>query len=87
MSIIETEEAARRLAIAIASDLSVYFEDRVASGIVNDNLFEVMADEIEKNRELYMRRVTPQLYKKNFYDRAMCDVLVKTKGHLRSKMW
>ncbi len=46
MPLIETEEAARRLARAIASDLSLYNEDKIVQGIQNDNLFEAIADEI-----------------------------------------
>ena len=45
MALIETEEAARRLARAISSDLALYNEEKIAEGIQNDNLFEVMADE------------------------------------------
>ena len=40
MPLIETEEAARRLARAIASDLSLYNEDKIVNGITNDNLFD-----------------------------------------------
>ena len=62
MPLIETEEAARRLARAIASDLSLYNEDKIVSGIQNDNLFESLAEEIEEGRALYKRRVSPELY-------------------------
>jgi hypothetical protein len=87
MPLIETEEAARRLARAIASDLSLYNEEKIASGIANDNLFEVLAEEIEEGRALYKRRVAPSLFERNFYDRALVDVLVKAKGHIKSKIW
>ena len=46
MALIETEEAARRLARAIASDLSLYNEDKIMAGIENDNLFEELSDEL-----------------------------------------
>ena len=77
MPLIETEEAARRLARAIASDLSLYNEDKIVTGIQNDNLFESLAEEIEEGRALYKRRVSPDLYPRNFYDRA----LVVEAGH------
>ena len=32
-------------------------------------------------------RVSPDLYQKNFYDRALVDILVKSKGHIKSKIW
>ncbi|HEY8432696.1 MAG TPA: hypothetical protein VIL20_30205 [Sandaracinaceae bacterium] len=87
MALIETEEAARRLARAIASDLSLYNEEKIVQGIQADNLFEVLADEIEEGRALFKSRVAPELYAKNFYDRAIIDILVRSKGHVQSKLW
>ncbi len=87
MPLIETEEAARRLARAIASDLSLYNEDKIIAGIRNDDLFTALAEEIEEGRALYKRRVSPELYPRNFYDRALVDILVKAKGHVKSKLW
>jgi hypothetical protein len=87
MALIETEEAARRLARAIASDLSLYNEEKIVQGIQGDNLFEVLADEIEEGRALFKSRVAPELYARNFYDRAIIDILVRSKGHVQSKLW
>ena len=87
MALIETEEAARRLARAIASDLSLYNEEKITTGITNDTLFDSLAEEIEEGRALYKRRVSPDLYPKNFYDRALVDILIKAKGHVKSKLW
>lgn len=87
MAVIETEEAARRLARAIASDLSLYNEDKVIQGLTHDNLFEVLAEEIEEGRALYKRRVSPHLYGRNFYDRAIVDILIKAKAHVKCKLW
>lgn len=87
MALIETEEAARRLARAIASDLSLYNEEKIVQGIQGDNLFDALADEIEEGRALFKSRVAPELYAKNFYDRAIIDILVRSKGHVQSKLW
>lgn len=87
MALIETEEAARRLARAIASDLSLYNEEKIVQGIQSDNLFDALADEIEEGRALFKSRVAPELYAKNFYDRAIVDILVRSKGHVQSKLW
>ena len=87
MPLIETEEAARRLARAIASDLSLYNEEKIVQGIQKDDLFAVLAEEIEEGRALYKSRVSPDLYQKNFYDRALVDILVKSKGHIKSVVW
>jgi hypothetical protein len=87
MPLIETEEAARRLARAIASDLSLYNEEKIIQGIRSDSLFDALTEEIEEGRALYKSRVSPSLFVKNFYDRALIDILVKSKGHVPSKLW
>jgi hypothetical protein len=87
MPLIETEEAARRLARAIASDLSLYNEEKIVEGIQKDSLFDLLSEEIEEGRALYKSRVSSQLYQKNFYDRALVDILIKSKGHIKSKIW
>ncbi len=87
MAIKKTEEEARRFARAIASDLSLYNEEKIVKGVTNDNLFEALSEEIEEGRALFKKDVVPELYGKNFYDRALIDILVKAKGHLKSKMW
>ena len=87
MPLIETEEAARRLARAIASDVSLYNEEKIVRGIEHDNLFEELTEEIEEGRALYKSRVAPQLYQRNFYDRALVDILVRSKAHIKSKLW
>jgi predicted NBD/HSP70 family sugar kinase len=87
MRIIETEEAARRLARAIASDLSLYNEEKILNGLKNDNLYGEISQEIEEGRELFRSRVTPELFDNNFYDRAIIDLLIKSKGHIKCKLW
>src|SRR5688500_17456806 len=81
------EEAARWLARAIASDLSLYNEEKITKGLHDDNLFDALTEEIEEGRVLYKSRVAPELYNKNFYGRAIVDILVKSKKHIKSKAW
>ncbi len=87
MALIDTEEAARRLARAIASDLSLYNEEKIVRGIEGDSLFEELQEEIVEGRALYKSRVSPDLYQRNFYDRALVDILVRSKGHIKSDIW
>lgn len=88
MALIDTPEAAMRLARAIASDISLYNEEKIIQGIVHDNLFEVMAGEIDEGLNLYRSRVSSELFEtSNFYYRAVVDILVKSKGHIKSKIW
>lgn len=84
---IDNPKRARQLARAIASDLTLYHEAKILEGIENDSLFEVMAEEIEEGRDLFKSRVTSEIYEMNIYDRAIVDVLVKSKGHVKSKIW
>ena len=83
----QESDAGNVLARAIASDLSLYNEEKIVGGVTHDNLFDSLAEEIEEGRALYKRRVSPELYPKNFYDRALVDILVKAKGHIKSKIW
>jgi hypothetical protein len=87
MPLIETEEAARRLARAIASDVSLYNEEKIVRGLENDTLFDELSEEIEEGRALYKSRVSPDLYHRNFYDRALVDILIRSKGHVKSRIW
>jgi hypothetical protein len=88
MPLIETPEAAMRLARAICSDVSLYNEEKVVRGIEQDRFFEVLKEELEEGRELYRSRLQPDLYARtNFYDRAIVDVILKSKGHVKSKIW
>ena len=87
MALIDNPQAARRLARAIASDVSLYNEEKITKGIVEDNLFEAMAEEIEEGRALFRSRVKPEIFSMNHYDRAIVDILLKSKAHVKSKIW
>ena len=88
MAVIDTPEKAMRLARAIASDISLYNEDKIKEGIENDTFFDAIAGELEEGRALYKSRVAPELYEStNFYDRAVVDIIIRSKGHIRSKLW
>lgn len=85
--LIDNEERGKRLARAVASDIAIYNEDKIIEGLMNDNVFDLLSEEIEKQRELYKSRVTPEVYQKNFFDQAIVDVLLKRKAHLKCKVW
>lgn len=85
---IDTPERAIRLARTIASDISLYNEEKIVRGLSEDKLFTELADEIEEGRELYRARVAPELYDRtNFFDRAVVDIIIKSKGHVKSRIW
>ncbi len=88
MAAIEEPEKAMRLARAIASDISLYNEEKVLGGIESDTFFDAISAELEEGRQLYQSRVAPALYTStNFYDRAVVDIIIRSKGHLKSTMW
>ena len=87
MALIDKPERARQLARAIASDLTLYHEGKILEGLTKDTLFEVMRDDIEEGRALYKSRVTPEIYTLNIYDRALVDVMLKSKAHVKSRIW
>lgn len=88
MALTEDPEAARRLARAIVSDVALYNQPKVKEGIENDNLFEVLEEELNEGRELYISRVSPDINEKfNFYDLAIVDVLIKQSGKIESDIW
>ncbi len=87
-TLIEAPEAANRLARAIASDLSLYNEAKIKEGIENDSFFSVLQDEIAEGRAHYESRVDPKIRgTTNFFDRALVDVILARKGHIKSKIW
>ena len=85
--LIDKPERARQLARAIASDLTLYHEAKIVEGIQKDTLFDVMKDEIEEGRALFKSRVTPEIFGQSLYERALVDVMLKSKGHIKSKIW
>jgi spore germination protein GerM len=88
MKLISDPEAAKRLARAIASDVALYNEAKIKQGIELDSFFDLLSKELQEGREHYNNKVDPQLRSKtNFYDLAIVDVILKRKGHIKSKIW
>ena len=87
MALIDKPDRARQLARAIASDLTLYHEKEIIEGIENDSLFSVMHAHIEEGRALFKTRVVPELLDQNIYDRAVVDVMLRSKGHVKSRIW
>ena len=88
MALIEAPEQAIRLARAICSDVSLYNEEKIVRSIEQDDFFDAMRDELEEGRELYRSRVAPDLFSRtNFYERAIVDVILRSKGHVKSRIW
>ncbi|MCL4479069.1 MAG: hypothetical protein M1381_08250 [Deltaproteobacteria bacterium] len=89
---ISNENDARRLARAIASDIALYNQEKVKQGIENDNFYEVMKDEMDEGRILFISRLSPDSRDNQdmlrVYDRAIADVIIKLTGQkIKSKIW
>jgi hypothetical protein len=88
MAVIETPEAANRLARAICSDVALYNEEKVVRGLQQDSFFDLLAEELEEGRALYRSRVSSDLYARtNFYERAIVDVIIRPKHHVKTKIF
>ncbi|WP_224248928.1 hypothetical protein [Hyalangium gracile] len=84
----EEKVKAMRLARAIASDISLYNEQKIIKGIEQDNLFEILKDELDEGRELYKSRVSSEIFTRaNFFERAINDIVLRSKAHVKSKIW
>jgi hypothetical protein len=88
MPLIDTAEQAIRLARAICSDVSLYNDEKIIRGIQEDTFFDTLREELDEGRELYRSRVAPDLYARtNYYDRAIVDVILRSKRHVKSRIW
>jgi hypothetical protein len=66
----------------------MYNEAKLAQGIQDDTLFDLMKDEIEEGRTHFKSRVTPEIATTNLFDRALVDILLKQRGqNIKSKIW
>lgn len=92
MPLIDNETEAKRLARAISSDLALYNQEKVRQGIENDNFYDVMKDEIDEGRNLFVSRLSADFKQKasslQLYERAIADVIIKLSGQrIKSKIW
>ena len=61
---------------------------RVKEGIKNDNLFEILAEELEEGREHFYSRVSADIADRDhLFDRAIVDVMIKQAGKIESSIW
>ena len=85
--IIDNEARAQQLARAIASDIQLYNKARIEEGLMSDTFFEVLTEEITEGRDLFRSRVTPELFRRNLYDRAIVDRVIKPMAGLKTPIW
>ncbi|MFO7832256.1 MAG: hypothetical protein R6V18_09800 [Desulfuromonadaceae bacterium] len=85
---VEDPDLAFRLARAIISDIALYNQDKVSEGIKNDNIFDILADELQEGREHFRERVADKVDNRDqLFDRAIVDVMIKQAGKIESSIW
>ncbi len=86
--IVENPDLAFRLARAIVSDIALYNPSKVQEGIKNDNIFELMAEELEEGLEHFRERVSGDLPNRDhLFERAIVDVMILQAGKIESSIW
>jgi hypothetical protein len=84
----DPHERAKRLARLIMSDIILYNQEKIAEGIKNDTLFEVLEDVLEEGRRYYDRNVDPTVAAQmDYFNLAVVDILVKGRANVTSKIW
>ncbi len=61
--------------------------ETVETGIRGDSLFEELGAPIAEHRKLFQSRVSPEIYARGIFERALVDTLLRSKGNIPSPMW
>jgi hypothetical protein len=87
--LIDNEKRAQQKARAIASDIYLYNKAKIEAALKADRFFddEELSELITEGRELFKSAVTPELFKRNFYDRAIVDRVLKPMAGLQTPIW
>ncbi|MDY0189253.1 MAG: hypothetical protein RBR22_00810 [Desulfuromonas sp.] len=86
--LVDDPELAFRLARAIVSDIALYNAEKVSEGVKNDNIFDLMADELQEGRAHFTERTSDSIVDRDkLYDRAIVDVMIKQAGKIESSIW
>lgn len=86
--LVDNPDLAFRLARAIASDIALYNQEKVANGLKNDDLFESMKDELAEGRDHFMSRIDPSVTnRENLFEKAIVDVLIKQAKDVETAIW
>jgi len=85
--LVDDPELAFRLARAIVSDIALYNADKVSEGVKNDNIFDLLAEELQEGREHFAERTADSIDRGKLFDRAIVDVMIKQAGKIESSIW
>lgn len=81
----EAMEKARRFARIIISDIALYNQETVLSGVKNGNLFELLKNDLDEGRELYDQRVSEAVrVTQDYFQEALDNFISAAQRNLRS---
>jgi len=86
-ALIDNDKRAQQKARAIASDIYLYNKAKIEKALENDSFFEELSEFITEGRDLFRSSVTPELFKKNYYDRAIVDRVLKPMAAVKTSIW
>ncbi len=78
---------AARLSRAIASDISVYNQDKIKAGLENDNFFEVMTDNFEEGRKAFKMRAGEEAANTNLFEKSIIDIIIAAHKNLKTPIF
>lgn len=85
--LIDNEKRGLQKARAIASDIYLYNKAKIEESLKSDSFFEELTEFITEGRDLFRSAVTPELFKKNLYDRAIVDRVIKPMAGVDTSIW
>ena len=87
--VIDNDKRAQQKARAIASDIYLYNKAKIEDALTHDTFFDDpdLSELITEGRDLFRGAVTPELFKRNYYDRAIVDRVVKPMAALKTPIW
>jgi hypothetical protein len=86
-ALIDNDARAQQLSRAIASDIQLYNKQKIEEALKNDTFVDALQEELSEGRDLFRGRVTPELFRKNYYDRAIVDRVIKPMASLKTSIW
>jgi hypothetical protein len=79
----KAHEKARRIARVIINDIRNYNPEKLAEGIRSGNIMKTLGIEIERGRQLYIKRVPPEIAKAtNYYRESLIKILADGRADL-----
>jgi hypothetical protein len=84
----EELQKATRLARAIASDISIYYGEKIQKGLEHDNLFDEIAGELQEGINLFQQKVSHEIVNNtNIFESAIIDIIIAGRGHIKTAIF